>query len=74
MINAKTSKKNIRLVDFAKSDDDVTGRFEIVMTYEEYIRRKANSALVATDIALNESTNLILKSKALIKPSGICEA
>ena len=37
MINAKTSKKNIRLVDFAKSDDDVTGRFEIVMTYEEYI-------------------------------------
>ena len=65
MIHAKTAKKKISVVDFAKRDDDVIGRYEIVMTYEEYIRRKTNAALFATDFALNEAADLILKSKVL---------
>ena len=34
------------------------------MTYEDYIRRKTNTALIMSDFSLNEAAELILKSKA----------
>ena len=65
MIHAKTAKKKISLVDSNKGPNDIIGRYEIVMTYEDYIRRKSSKTLVMTDSTLNEVAELILKSKAL---------
>ena len=42
MKSVKTSKRKVTIVDSNKGPQDLMGRFEITMSYEDYVRRKAS--------------------------------